>query len=97
MDSDERARVVLEQPANLLPSAMDFDGPTPAPVGLCEDLHAALVAAYNVLGKALYKFDTGPDRADVHNQRARLKRLANQLEANHMRPRIQRFKQKGDD
>ena len=97
MDSDERARAVLEQLANLLPSTMDFEGPTPAPVELCEDLHAALVAAYNVLGKSLYKFNAGPDRSDVCNQRARLKRLANQLEANHMRPRIQRWKQRGND
>jgi hypothetical protein len=69
---------------------------TPAPVELCEDIHAALIAAYNVMGKALYKFDTRVERADVRNQRARLKALAQALESQHMRPRGQRFKQRGD-
>jgi hypothetical protein len=76
--------------------SLDSSSPVPAPVEVCEDIHAAMIAAYNILGKALYKFDDRVSRTDIRNQRARLKRLANQLESRHMRPRGQRFRQRGD-
>jgi hypothetical protein len=96
MDSEERARAIVAAAERLLRDSMPAC-PAPAPVGLCEDIHGALMAAYNILGKAYDKFDNGVARADIRNQRARLKRLANQLESQHMRPRGQRFKQRGDD
>jgi hypothetical protein len=90
MDSETRARMVIAAATRAMLGAQ------PAPVELCEELHAAVMAAYNVLGKALYKFESRVDRADVRNQRTRLKALARQLESHHMRPRVARFAQRGD-
>jgi hypothetical protein len=94
---EQNARAVIAAAELCAAVGLSLDGnPVPAPVEVCEDIHGALIAAYNVLGKALYKFDNRVERTDVRNQRARLKRLANQLESRHMRPRAQRFRQKGD-
>jgi hypothetical protein len=73
-----------------------FREPTPAPVELCEDIRTELTAAWNILGKALYRFDAGPDRRDVVNHRRRIKELIATLESQHTRTTSQRLRTRGE-
>lgn len=70
--------------------------PTPAPVELCNDIHSELCAAWNILGKALYRFDAGPDRRSVIEHRHRIKQLITRLESHHTRKRTRRLRTRGE-
>lgn len=60
------------------------EGPIPAPVALCEELHDELVAVEHILRYALARLDNVADRADIRRHKTNVERLRRQLAAQHV-------------